>query len=67
MRLIGAGSSMADPSELRKLADWYRAFAEVSSGGREDWLNFAAYLERKAEELERQATDISPCPPSGDD
>jgi len=45
---------MDDARELRKLAEWYRAFAEVGhSSRRSDRLKFAEYLERRAEELER--------------
>jgi hypothetical protein len=43
---------MDDPAELRKLAKWYRAFAEVGRADqRESRLEFAEYLERTAEEL----------------
>jgi hypothetical protein len=42
--------------ELRTLAEWYRAFAEVGhSDQREDRLWMAEYLERKADELETLA------------
>jgi hypothetical protein len=49
-----------DARELRKLAEWYRAFAEVGhSEHREDRLKLAEYLERRAAELDnRVATDI---------
>ena len=47
---------MADARELRTLAEWYRAFAEVGhSDQREDRLWMAEYLERKADELEQLA------------
>jgi hypothetical protein len=47
---------MDDPNELRKLAEWYRAFAKIGSADqREGRLKLAEYLERKAEELERRA------------
>ena len=49
---------MGDAQELRKLAEWYRAFAEVGdSAARDDRLKFAAYLDRKAEELERKGRE----------
>jgi hypothetical protein len=44
---------MEDARELRKLAEWYRAFAEVGrSEHREGRLQLADYLERRARELE---------------
>jgi hypothetical protein len=47
---------MDDARELRKLAEWYRAFAEVGhSTKRADRLKFADYLEHRAEELESNA------------
>jgi hypothetical protein len=50
--------SLDDPQELRKLAEWYRAFAEVgNSASRRDRLELAEYLERRANELEKQAAD----------
>jgi hypothetical protein len=54
-----APAIMEDPQELRKLAEWYRAFAEVagSTAARLDRLKFAEYLERRAADLERQAAD----------
>jgi len=46
---------MDDAGELRNLAEWYRAFAEVGcSGQRESRLRWAEYLESKAEELARR-------------
>jgi hypothetical protein len=46
---------MGDARELRKLAEWYRAFAEVGhSAARCDRLKLAEYLERKAGELEKR-------------
>ena len=43
---------MEDPRELRKLAEWYRAFAEVGRiEERESRLKLAEYLERRAAEL----------------
>ena len=45
---------MDDARELRKLAEWYRAFAEVGhSSERSDRLEFAEYLECKAKALEK--------------
>jgi hypothetical protein len=45
-----------DARELRRLAEWYRAFAEVGhSDRREDRLLMAEYLECKAGELEQLA------------
>jgi hypothetical protein len=45
-----------DARELLMLAEWYRAFAEVGhSDQREDRRWMAAYLERKADELEQRA------------
>jgi hypothetical protein len=47
-----------DARELRKLAEWYRAFAEVGhSEHRESRLKLADYLERRAGELEKRAAD----------
>ena len=47
---------MDDARELRELAKWYRAFAEVGhSSKRSDRLKFADYLEHRAKELERNA------------
>jgi hypothetical protein len=47
---------MEDPAELRKLAEWYRAFAEVGRADqRESRLKFADYLEQTAEDLEERA------------
>ena len=47
---------MEDARELRMLAEWYRAFAEVGhSDQREDRRWMAEYLERKADELEQRA------------
>jgi hypothetical protein len=47
-----------DPRELRKLAEWYRTFAEVGrSEHRDARLNWAAYLERRADALERPVAD----------
>lgn len=46
---------MGDAQELRKLAGWYRAFAEVGdASARCNRLQFAEYLDHKAEELERK-------------
>lgn len=51
-----------DAPELRRLADWYRAFAEVGNPGeRAGRLKFAEYLERRAAELERAANDPKEC------
>ncbi len=47
---------MEDPAELRKLAEWYRAFAVVGCTDEHDSrLKFAEYLERTAEDLEERA------------
>ena len=47
---------MNDARQLRKLAAWYRSFAEVGHpNGRLGRLRYAVYLERKADELERLA------------
>jgi hypothetical protein len=52
------GSAMDDPSELRKLAEWYRTFAKVGSADqREGRFELAEHLERKAAELERRAAN----------
>ncbi len=46
---------MEDARELRRLAEWYRAFAEVGDpAARGDRLKFAEYLKRRAAELERR-------------
>jgi len=46
---------MDDIEELRKLAEWYRAFAEVgASDQRENRLRMAEFLERRAADLERK-------------
>ena len=43
---------MDDAHELRKLAEWYRSFAEVGhSANRVERLRFAEYLKRRAEEV----------------
>jgi hypothetical protein len=47
-----------DPGELRRLADWYRFFAEIGDpAARSDRLRMADYLERRAAELERRAAN----------
>jgi hypothetical protein len=47
---------MEDARELRKLAEWYRAFAEIGhSDEREGRSRLAEYLERRADELEKRA------------
>ena len=52
---------LEDPQELRKLAEWYRAFAEVGDRAmRQSRLDFADYLERRADEFERRAADDPP-------
>ena len=49
---------MDDVAELRRLAEWYRAFAAIGSADqRENRLKMAEYLERRAAELERRAAD----------
>lgn len=46
---------MDDASELRKLAEWYRAFAEVGRAEkRAERLKWAEYLDELADELERR-------------
>ena len=50
---------MDDPAELRKLAEWYRAFAEVGhTDEREGRLLIAEYLERKAKDLEERGAAL---------
>ena len=45
---------MEDALELQKLAEWYRAFAQVGrSEHRDDRLKLAEYLERRAAELDK--------------
>ena len=52
---------MEDPQELRKLAEWYRAFAEVGDQSlRQSRLDFADYLELRADELEKCARGDPP-------
>jgi hypothetical protein len=49
---------VTDARELRRLAEWYRAFAEIGdAAARRDRLRLAEHLERRAEELERLAAD----------
>jgi hypothetical protein len=49
-----------DARELRKLAEWYRAFAEVgNSAARCDRLKLARYLELRANEVQKRSTDWS--------
>lgn len=49
---------MEDARQLRELARWYRAFAEVGDRmARPDRLRYAEYLERRADELERTAAN----------
>lgn len=49
---------MEDARELRKLAEWYRGFAEVGhTDHREGRLRLAEYLERKADALEKRAAE----------
>jgi hypothetical protein len=56
----GGHLPVEDARELRKLAEWYRAFAEVGhSEHREGRLKLAAYLERKARELESRLPPLS--------
>jgi hypothetical protein len=48
---------MDEPFELRKLAVWYRAFAEVGHPDyREERLKWADEFEEMADEFERLAT-----------
>jgi hypothetical protein len=52
---------MDEPFELRKLAVWYRAFAEVGHPDyREERLEWADELEEMADEFERLATKKRP-------
>ena len=52
---------MDDARQLRELAEWYRAFAEVGRTElRADRLKFADYLDRLAEQMERPAADNNP-------
>ena len=54
------GSVVDDPKELRKLAEWYRAFAKVGSADRRaDRLKMAEYLDRKANALEQHAKNAA--------
>jgi len=47
---------MGDAPELRKLAEWYRAFSAVGrTDEREGRLRLAEYLDAKADELEQRA------------
>jgi hypothetical protein len=51
---------LGDAQEIRKLAEWYRAFAEVgNSAARRSRLEFAEFLERRANDLEKRAADES--------
>ena len=55
---------MDDPAELRKLAEWYRAFAAVGAADqRETRLRLAEHLEQRAGELERRANGSTPTKP----
>jgi hypothetical protein len=49
---------LEDALELRKLAEWYRAFAKLagSTVERQQRLAHAEYLERRANELANRAT-----------
>jgi hypothetical protein len=52
----GDSSAMEKPHDLRRLAEWYRSFAEIGHSDEREWrLKLADYLDRKAEELERSA------------
>jgi hypothetical protein len=45
---------METPHDLRRLAAWYRSFAEVGHSDERAWrLKLADYLDRRADELER--------------
>jgi hypothetical protein len=46
-----------DAKELRRLAEWYRAFAELAGNAdeRRARLDMAEYLERRAAELEKRS------------
>ncbi len=47
---------MEDAEELRRLAEWYRAFAEVGHPDERPWrLKFADSLDEMADRFERQA------------
>ncbi len=49
---------MEDARQLRELAEWYRAFAEVGHpAARLDRLRYAECLERRAAELERRVAN----------
>ncbi|HTT82933.1 MAG TPA: hypothetical protein VMF67_05600 [Rhizomicrobium sp.] len=44
---------MERPQQLRKLADWYRGFAEAGRDEDRAWrIGFAEYLEKVAAEIE---------------
>jgi len=46
---------METPHHLRRLAEWYRGFAEVGHTDHREWrVQMAEYLERRADELERK-------------
>ena len=53
---------MEDARELRKLAEWYRAFAELTGSAveRQRRLAHAEYLARRAEELEKRSAANDP-------
>jgi len=45
---------METPRDLRRLAEWYRSFAEVGHSTDREWRRkLADYLDRRADELER--------------
>jgi hypothetical protein len=62
-RLASKGvAPLEDARELRKLAEWYRAFAELTGSAveRQRRLAHADYLERRAEELEKRSAADDP-------
>ncbi len=55
---------MEDAAELRRLAEWYRAFAEVGHPKERAWrLKFADALDEMVDRLERQAERVNDRPP----
>jgi hypothetical protein len=55
---VGGTLVVENARELRRLVEWYRAFAEVGlSEERDGRLRLAEYLERKVVELEKRAAE----------
>ncbi len=52
----------SDARELRRLAEWYRAFAALAGNAieRQRRLAHADYLDRKADELEKRSAADDP-------